>query len=189
MRHRILSLYSLLPALFLLLAAPAFAHHLPPGMEEVDEFSDSASFLMGINHPLSGLDHLMAALLTGMVAARFGQRGRLGLLAAAMGGMLAGGLLGQLPAGEVMLLASIVAAAVLVFMRSARALQVGAGALVLFQVWHGNAHATEAPLIASRGYYLGGAVTATMLAMIMGLALALLARRWMPAPQSEAQTA
>ena len=66
MRHRILSLYSLLPAVFVLLAVPVFAHHLPPGMEEVDEFSDSASFLMGINHPLSGLDHLLAALLTGV---------------------------------------------------------------------------------------------------------------------------
>jgi len=88
-----------------------------------------------------------------------------------------------------MLLASIVAAAAIVFIPSARALQIGSGALVLFQVWHGNAHAMEAPLTASRGYYLAGAVTATMLTMIMGLALALLARRWMPTLQGEAQTA
>ncbi len=189
MRHRILSLSLLLPALCLLLAVPAFAHHLPPGMEEVDEFADGASFLMGMNHPLSGLDHLLAALLTGVVAARFGKGGRVGVLAAATGGLFAGGLAAQLPAGEAMLLASVIAAAGIAFFRSARALQVGAGALVLFQIWHGNAHATEAPLTVTRGYYLAGAGTATLLTMILGLSLALLARRWMPALQSEVQTA
>lgn len=171
------------------MAAPAFAHHLPPGMEEVDEFSDGASFLMGMNHPLNGLDHLLAALLTGVVAARFGQRGRFGMVAAAMGGLLAGSLAAQLPAGEGMLLASVVAAAGIAFFRSARALQWGAGALVLFQVWHGNAHAMEAPLTVARGYFLAGAGMATFLTVILGLALALLARRWMPGQQGAAQTA
>ncbi len=189
MRHRLLSLSSLLPALFLLLAAPAFAHHLPPGMEEVDEFADGASFLMGMNHPLSGLDHLLAALLTGVVAARFGKGGRVGVLAAATGGLFAGGLVAQLPAGEAMLLVSVVAAVGIASFRSARALQMGAGALVLFQVWHGNAHAAEAPLTAVRAYFLSGAGLATLLTMTLGLALALLARRRMPAPQSGVQTA
>jgi len=189
MRHRFFSLSSLLPALFLLMAVPAFAHHLPPGMEEVDEFADGASFLMGMNHPLSGMDHLLAALLTGVVASRFGRGGQTVLLAAAMGGLLAGSLLAQLPAGEAMLLASVVAAVGIAFFRSARALQLGAAVLVLFQVWHGNAHASEAPLTAVRGYFLAGAGMVTALTMILGLALALLARRWMPAQQSEVQTA
>jgi hydrogenase/urease accessory protein HupE len=189
MRHRSFSLSRFLPVICLLMAAPAFAHHLPPGLEEVDEFADGASFLMGFNHSLTGLDHLLTALLTGMVAARFAKTGCLGVLATAMGGMLAGGLVAQLPAGEAMLLVSVVAAVGIAFFRSARAQQMGAGALVLFQVWHGNAHAIETPFTAARGFFLAGAGMATLLTMILGLALTLVARRWMPAQQGKVQTA
>jgi hydrogenase/urease accessory protein HupE len=45
-----------------LLAAPlALAHHLPPGMEEVDEFGNE-TLRSQIIHPFTGLDHWMLTL-------------------------------------------------------------------------------------------------------------------------------
>lgn len=189
MRHPVISFFSLLPALLLLLAAPTFAHHLPPGMEEVDEFSDISSFLIGMNHPLSGMDHLLAALLTGVVASRFCKRHRTEVLAAAMGGWLAGSFLTQLPGGEAMLLMSVVAATAIAFLRSERTLMMTTGTLALFHVWHGSAHAVEAPLTTIRGCFIAGAGMATLLIMTLGLALALLVRRWMPVQREDAQMA
>lgn len=189
---------SILPFLYCLLfslvvAAPAFAHHLPPGMEDVDEFGDSASFLLGFNHPLTGLDHLAAALLTGVVAARFARTGRVALLAGALGALLAGSLTARaglmLPAGEAMLLVSVIAAFAVILFRSPGPLRIGAGALLAFQVWHGNAHAREAPSTGSSGHYLAGVCMAAVLTMVIGLALALLAERWMPARAGEALNA
>ena len=72
----------------------AFAHNLPPGMEEVDGFADHASFLLGFNHPLGGLDHMVAALLAEAVAARLARAGRRALsgsVAALVAGGTAGG--------------------------------------------------------------------------------------------------
>ena len=51
-----------LTALAWLMAAPlALAHHLPPGMEEVDEFGNE-TLRSQIIHPFTGLDHWMLTL-------------------------------------------------------------------------------------------------------------------------------
>jgi len=188
MRHRFISLFSLLPVLSLFMAVPAFAHHLPPGMEEVDEFADVASFLMGFIHPLTGLDHLLAALFTGVVAAGLGKPGRKKVLAAALAAMLSGGLLAKLPASEAVITGSVLALALMAFFLSARALQTAAAAAVIFQVWHGNAHAMETPLTAARGCFLAGACAATGCTMIFGLALTSILRRRIPEAQGKVQT-
>jgi urease accessory protein len=189
MRHRFLRLPAVLSLISFWLSLPALAHHLPPGMEEVDEFSDGASFLVGMNHPLSGFDHVLAALLVGAVAARFGRAGRILLPAASLGGLLAGAIMPRLPAGEAVLAISVLGAAGLVFLRSARALPAGVVMLVLFQVWHGNVHAAEAPGSVARALYVTGAGAATLLCMILGLAVTLLIRSWMPVPEEKVQTA
>ncbi|HEX2749331.1 MAG TPA: HupE/UreJ family protein [Verrucomicrobiales bacterium] len=184
MRHR--PFFSLLFVLLFSVAAilPASAHHLPPGMEDVDEFAEQASFLIGFNHPLSGLDHLAIALLTGWLAARLTGLARVVLIPGAMfaltGGacMAASGL--KLPAVEAMLASSVVLSAVVITFQSVRPLRVGAAALVLFQIWQGNAHALEAPSRAVPGLYFSGVCAATALAMILGFSLALLAKRHLP---------
>ena len=188
MRTRLLKLSALLPFTSLVLTLPASAHHLPPGLEEIDEFSDGASFLMGVNHPLSGWDHLAAALLIGVVAARLGPRGRLALPLAAIFALTGGMVLPALPAVEPVLILSVIGAAVVAWLRRRAALQAGAAGLVLFQIWHGNAHALETPVNAGRWMFLTGSAAGTMVSMALGLALALLAQRAIPSPQQAAQT-
>ena len=131
---------ALWPGLLFTLATgiPAFAHHLPPGMEEVDEFADHASFLMGFNHPLGGMDHLAAALLIGAVAARLGRGGRMTLpgAAAALAAGCAAGVAGiVVPGGEAVIAASVVAGVAAVVLKAGRVLPALAAALVVFFVW------------------------------------------------------
>ena len=187
MRPRHFTLSALLPLVSLLLALPASAHHLPPGLEEIDEFSDGASFMMGVNHPLSGWDHLAVALLTGVVAAKLGARGRKVLPLAAMIALAFGMIVPALPWTEPVLLSSVAGAALVAWMRRGLALQAGAAALVVFQMWHGNAHALETPVNAGRVLFLTGSAAGTLIPVILGLALTILIRRWMPEPQSAEQ--
>jgi urease accessory protein len=166
MRPRPLLLSAILAALCLL-TAPAFAHHLPPGMEEVDEFADSASFLIGFNHPLTGWDHLLAALLTGVVAAVL-------LLA----GFAAGRASVVLPGGEFFIMATVGIAGMVALLRSKCAVQRGAWVLAAFQAWHGNIHALEVVPRTAGVPYAAGLAAATLVLAALGYAVARLARRW-----------
>jgi urease accessory protein len=181
MRPRPLLLSVILAALCLL-TAPAFAHHLPPGMEEVDEFADGTSFLIGFNHPLTGWDHLLAALLTGVVAARLGKTGRVALPAAAAVMLLAGFAAGRasvvLPGGEFFIMATVGIAGMVAFLRSKCAVQRGAWVLAAFQAWHGNIHALEVVPRTAGVPYAAGLATATLVLAALGYAVARLARRW-----------
>jgi urease accessory protein len=183
---------ALWPGLLLTLAAgiPAFAHHLPPGMEEVDEFADHASFLMGFNHPLGGMVHLASALLIGAVAARLGRGGRMtlpGAAAALAAGCAAGAAGITVPGGEAVIVASVVAGVAAVFLKAGRVLPAVAAVLVVFQFWHGNVHAVESPARAAGGLYAAGAVVATLLLMIMGFAITRGLSRRMPDRLTEAR--
>ena len=42
------------------------AHHLPPGMEDVDEFADE-SLTAVVAHPFTGVHHWFAALAVGLM--------------------------------------------------------------------------------------------------------------------------
>jgi urease accessory protein len=193
MRHR--PLFSLLFVLLLSLVATmtANAHHLPPGMEDVDEFADQASFFVGFNHPLTGFDHMAVALITGWLAAKLTGRVRAVLIPGSLLALLGGALLAplglRLPAAETVMMASVVLSVVVVSLRSTGWMQIGAGTLVCFQLWHGNGHALSAPLRSTGGMYVAGVATATALAMVLGWSLALLARRHLPGVWSGAQPA
>lgn len=52
------------------------AHHLPPGMEGVDEFADAPihSFTAALTHPFSGADHWLAALAVGLMVWSWGRK-------------------------------------------------------------------------------------------------------------------
>lgn len=180
MRLRFFSHSISISSLLLLLATTAFAHHLPPGMEEIDEFSNGASFLAGFNHPVMGLDHLIAALITGVCAARVGKWG-IWLLAAAgvaMAAGYAGGFGGlRLPGGDLMIAATVVISAVVMAGSSSRQILPAATLTASFQLWHGNLHALEMPSGAGSSAHASGAVCATVLCMVCGWALATLSFR------------
>ncbi len=162
----------LLPVVLLAaLPSAAWAH---TGVGAVHDFSH------GLMHPVSGLDHILAMIAVGLIAARMGGRALWLVPLAFVGMMVAGGVLGMtgapLPFVElgiglsVVVLGAIVAAGV----RPPAAL---AMSLVgVFALFHGHAHGAEAPADVSGLAYAAGFVSATALLHATGAALGLTAQ-------------
>ncbi len=152
-------------ALALLLAAgPAFAHS-GHGVE---------SLQAGLLHPLTGLDHLLMLLGSGMLAALTGRKLALPLatVASLAGGALLGQSLGSLPGMEALILLSLlVAGAALLVQRSRGWLAAVLPALALA---HGWAHGVEAGEGAFAGFAAGFlSVSSLLLAAGFGAGLTL----------------
>jgi urease accessory protein len=156
----------LTPALITLLPALAFAH---PGHEL------QPGIAAGVMHPFSGLDHLAAMLAVGMWAAQLGGRMRWAVPASFVSLMLAGALLGlsglQIGAVEQGIAASVCVLGLLL----AGAVRLPAMACVLlaglFAVFHGYAHAAEAP-VSGVGRYMVGFAFSTAVLHVVGLMVA-----------------
>jgi urease accessory protein len=159
-------------ALLALTAGPAFAH-VGAG--------STASFVAGIAHPLTGIDHVTAMVAVGLWAALNGKRALWVWPATFVGVMLIGSALGmlhvQLPYVEPVVLASAVTLGILVAL--AIDLPAWAGALVIgaFAVFHGYAHGSEATETASGAEYMAGFAMATASLHAIGIGFALLMNR------------
>lgn len=123
-----------LALVLLLTALPAFAH---PG-------HDTYPLQDGLLHPLTGLDHLLMLLGTGVLAALTGRTLALPLLtlSAMLGGAVLGHLLGGVPGMESMIIGSLLVAAGALLLPSRQGLL--ALAMPLFALFHGWAHGVEA---------------------------------------------
>lgn len=133
-----------------LIAAPAaFAHHLPPGMEEVDEFGDE-TFMTALKHPFTGIDHLLAALAIGLIAYSWGKKVGLQSIGTFVAAMLGGLVLGRagidFPMMEQGLALSVVICGCVI--AGARFIPKFAmlGLAALVGLWHGCAHGLEMPV-------------------------------------------
>lgn len=133
-----------------------------------------AGFGAGLAHPLSGLDHLLAALAVGLLASRDAGAVRWRLpvlftLAVALGVALAGQFGAHIFEGAI--LASLFAFALLL-MAGQRSASVPLLMLcvTVFALFHGAAHGTEAPAGAG-GVYLAGLLLATFSLHLVGLLL------------------
>lgn len=118
----------------LLIAVPAFAH---PG-------HDSNPLQDGLLHPLTGLDHLLMLLGTGVLAALTGRTLALPLatLAAMFSGALMGHLFGGVIGMESMIIGSLLVAAAALLLPSRQVLL--ALVMPVFALFHGWAHGVEA---------------------------------------------
>ena len=135
-----------------LVALPALAH---PGHGE------TAGFLAGFVHPLTGLDHLLAMLGVGIWGGQ--QRRGLAQPAIFLGMMLLGALAGMAGLGVPGLEMGIAATVALTGMAIALALSLpawlGMGLVGLFALAHGNAHGQELPATsAAFGFMLASGV-------------------------------
>jgi urease accessory protein len=137
----------------------------------------ASGFAHGFLHPLSGLDHLLAMVLVGLLAVQLGGRALLALPASFLALMAAGGAAGLaglgLPHVEVAIALSVVAlGAALAF---AIRTPVAAAALAVggFALFHGFAHGAELPAGAGAAGYAAGFLLATALLHGAGLALGL----------------
>lgn len=158
-----------LSAVLALLAGPALAH---------TGHGDANGFLHGLEHPVFGMDHLLAVLAVGLwsgfvLPQRFwaGAAAFLGAMAAGAGLSWAG--IGY-PAVETAIVASVVVFGLLTLVSrrgQPRAMTAAAlGTVGLFASAHGHAHATEAAGNALA--YLAGFLIATAALHLAGTGLA-----------------
>lgn len=161
-------------ALLLVLASPGIASaHVHGG--------GAAGLLAGLEHPVSGLDHVLAMVAVGLWGAQLGAPALWLLpvtfpMVMALGGML--GLAGvALPGIELGIAASALALGLAV-LREARP-QPWLAALLVggFAIFHGNAHGTELPPGGDALLYSVGFVVATGALHAVGIGFGL-AYRW-----------
>lgn len=158
-----------LAALLVMVASPVLAH---PGHET-----------SGFAHPFTGVDHLLAMIGVGVWASLLAvQRPAAAYLVPAsfLAMMLVGAAAGfagiKLPLSEAAILASVLILGALI-MAAVRIPSVGAMIVVgFFALFHGYAHAVEAPT-SDTALYISGFVAATALLHAAGLGLGWVARR------------
>jgi urease accessory protein len=150
----------------------AFAH---PGPAHIHGLTD------GLLHPLSGVDHILAMVAVGVLAAQLGGRALWITPLSFMTMMTVGAVLGiahiVVPFVEVGIALSIITLGV-VLMFGVGLPTVTAAALVgFFAVFHGYAHGAEIPSAALALSYGAGFVLATGLLHLVGISLGVFARQ------------
>ncbi len=169
-RLRPLVLPLLLLSLWLVPAALVEAHHLPPELEEIDEFAGEA-FKAGWRHPGQGLDHWLLAAVAGVLAGSAARRRDAMLTAMTfLGGMAAGGLLPTMSVASSGDWFSPAMAGLLLIAggRLPRALSLSL--LALAAGWQGQAHLAVWPWDTVAHPYLGGMLLSS--AGLVGLSAA-----------------
>jgi urease accessory protein len=140
----------------------------------------SFSFVAGLGHPVSGLDHLLAMTAVGHWAALAGGRRIWIWPLAFVASMLVGGALARegvtIPNIEPAIAASVVILGIAIALLLRLPAAAGAILIALFGMAHGYAHGLEAP---STGWalYAIGFVLATALLHLAGIAAGLLTGR------------
>lgn len=162
----------LLVAVVLLLPASAFAHV---------EQGQAAGFITGLQHPWSGLDHVLAMIAVGLWGAQLGNPAMWVLpvlfpMVMSLGAMM--GLIGiLLPGIEIGIALSAIFLGAMV-VGEVRPKPVIAAVLVgFFAIFHGHAHGTELPAGQSGMLYSMGFVIATGILHGIGITIGLI-HRW-----------
>jgi len=146
----------LLFTVLLLLPAPVFAH-VGSG--------NAGGLLTGMQHPISGFDHVLAMVAVGLWGTQLGAPA-LWLLPVAFPMMMAfGGMFGllglPLPGVEVGIAVSAIVLGTMVYSEMRPALWISLAIVALFAIFHGHAHGTELPPGQSGILYSMGFVMAT----------------------------
>lgn len=142
---------------------------------------EAVSFLSGLKHPVSGLDHVLAMIAVGLWGAQLGAPAIWVLPVAfpmvmALGGML--GLMGlPLPGTEIGIAASAILLGAAVMKQAKPPLVVAAILVAFFAVFHGYAHGHELPPGANGLLYSIGFVMATGCLHGVGICIGLV-HRW-----------
>lgn len=149
----------------LLAPATAFAHSGVPGHEH--------GFTNGFLHPLGGLDHLLAMVAVGLLAAHLGGRALWLVPLSFVTLMAAGGAIGfadiRVPYVEFLIAASVVVLGALVAFRANLPLAAAMLIAGFFAIFHGQAHGAELPAGNSPLSYAAGFLLATALLHLAGI--------------------
>jgi urease accessory protein len=138
-------------------------------------------FAHGFLHPITGLDHMLAMVMVGILAYQLGGRALWLVPSSFLAVMAVGGLMGIYGlsfyylepgiAASVVVLGAIVALA----LRTPVALAVGL--VAIFAIFHGYAHGIEVPIMPSPAAYAAGFMVSTALLHCTGIALGMLVGR------------
>ena len=155
-----------------LAATPALAH---PG------HAPAAGLSQGFLHPLGGLDHVLAMVAVGLIAARIGGRALVLVPLSFLGMMAVGSALGVagigLPFVEIGIALSVVVLGAALALRPALPVAAAMALVGAFAMFHGHAHGAEMPETGSGLAYGLGFLGATALLHAVGLGLGLSAGR------------
>ena len=156
---------------------------LMPGtaLAHVGQGDVSGGFVAGFEHPISGLDHVVAMVAVGIWGAQLGAPAIWVLpvtfpLVMAFGGVL--GALGvPIPGVEVGIAISAIGLGAMVVLAARPPLWVAGLMVAVFAICHGYAHGAELPASADPIAYSVGFVLATGTLHLIGIALGV-AKRW-----------
>jgi urease accessory protein len=171
-------LYGLIAAALALAPATAWAHAGHDG---------SGGLISGLEHPLTGVDHLVAMVLVGLWAGLLAPKSRLALSlpAAFLAAMLAGFVTSAFAGAdfaEPLILLSLVVMGAAAALRLRAPMPLAMGAAALFGFAHGLAHGFETPGGAFPALFAAGFLVSTGALHTLGLWLA----RVLPVPAMRA---
>jgi urease accessory protein len=160
------------------LALAALAALVPTAAMAHTGVGDVGGFAHGFWHPITGLDHVLAMVLVGMLAWQLGNRALWLVPATFVLVMAVGGALGvagiAIPLVELGIALSIVVLGAAVALGIRAPVAVAMGIAGLFAIFHGHAHGAEMPVDASGLTYGMGFMIATALLHLGGLGLGFL---------------
>jgi len=164
----------LLLALAIVLLTPAFAFaHTGAG--------DTAGFMHGLEHPIGGIDHVLAMVAVGVFAFVLGGRALFLVPLSFVAMMILGFALGlaqiEVPFVELGIALSSVVIGAAAALGRPMPVALAAGLVGVFAIFHGHAHGAEMPETAGGLTYALGFVAATALLHAAGIAAALGATR------------
>ncbi len=149
-------------------AAPAAAYAHPA-------IGEAAGLSHGFAHPMTGLDHILAMVMVGVLAFQIGGRATWLLPATFVLVMAVGGALGMagvnLPFVELGIALSVVVLGSVVALNIKAPVAAAMALVGFFAIFHGHAHGSEMPENAAGLAYALGFMTATAMLHIAGLAL------------------
>ncbi len=132
-------------------------------------------FAHGFAHPVSGLDHVLAMILVGVLAWQLGGRALWLVPTTFVSVMAIGGALGMMgisvPFVEAGIAFSVIVLGAVVALGIRAPLAIAAGVVGLFAIFHGHAHGSEMPAAAGGIAYAAGFMLATATLHIAGIAL------------------
>ena len=142
---------------------------------------DTNGFAHGFMHPIGGLDHVLAMVAVGLLAARLGGRALWLVPLSFVTMMVLGGIAGKsgvnLPFVELGISGSILVLGFVIALGRQFPIALAIALVGFFGIFHGHAHGTEMPVDAHGFAYGAGFVLATALLHAAGLALGIGADR------------
>jgi len=142
---------------------------------------ETVGFLHGLEHPIGGLDHILAMLAVGLWAAQLGGHAIWSVPLTFVSIMALGGALGvsgvPVPFVEQGIIASDLILGALVLLATRLPLAASISIVGLLAVFHGYAHGAEMPKDAAALEYAAGFMVATAALHLSGMGVAMLLKK------------